>query len=106
MSLIDKEAVMSDMGAAQGCWISCADCEKINCLIGEVIDRQPAVYAEPVRHGEWTPINLYCNHAREFKCSSCGESVYYDYYTRFCEYDFCPNCGAKMSGGEENEIHG
>ena len=39
--------------------------------------------AEPVKHGEWTPVNIYCNHAMEFKCSACGESVYYDHYTRY-----------------------
>lgn len=70
--------------------------------IYDEIAKLPTIEAEPVRHGEWTPINLYCNHAREFKCSACGESVYYDYYTRFCEYVYCPNCGAKMDGGDNS----
>lgn len=42
---------------------------------------------DPVKHGKW--IN-------EETCSVCGESVLYD--TDLCNY--CPNCGAKMDGGE------
>lgn len=46
--------------------------------------------------GEWIPVDMTCNHAHEFKCTACGNSVWYDHYTRFCEYDYCPNCGADM----------
>lgn len=64
----------------------------------EDVYKAPTIEPEYVKliHGKWTPVNIYCNHAREFKCSACGESVYYDHDTRFCEYDFCPNCGACM----------
>lgn len=47
----------------------------------------------PVRHGKWIYDNWY-----EFKCSECGE------YSNSKPYkgkeNFCPNCGAKMDGGE------
>ena len=64
--------------------------------IRAMIDVAPTVDAEPVRHGHWIMADEYCNHAKEFQCSACGNTVEYDYYTRFCEYDFCPHCGAKM----------
>ena len=61
----------------------------------------------PVRHGEWIPIS----DGEGAECSECGE--YYDVegnhsmesFKLFCRfYRFCPNCGAKMDGGEENEM--
>lgn len=46
--LISRSALMDVMGHSQGCGCSCADCEKINCLMGEAIEDAPAVEAEPV----------------------------------------------------------
>ena len=69
------------------------------CVSTHDINEAPTVDAEPVRHGRWIMADEYCNHAKEFQCSACGNTVEYDYYTRFCEYDFCPNCGAKMDEG-------
>ena len=35
-----------------------------------------------------------------FICSSCSAVVYTDYSQRDCVYDYCPNCGADMRGGD------
>lgn len=53
--------------------------------IANLVEQMPTI--DPVKHGKW--IN-------EETCSVCGESVLYD--TDLCNY--CPNCGAKMDGGE------
>ena len=63
------------------------------------IDNRPIIEAEPVRHGRWVPVGKGTWHS----CSVCngiplrggkGEDVLSDY---------CPNCGAKMDGGcDEN----
>lgn len=50
------------------------------------------------RRGEWEMVDEYCRHAKEFRCTACGAPAYYDHYTRSCDYDFCPNCGADMRG--------
>lgn len=52
------------------------------------IRRLPSADAAPIRHGRW-----------DFDmsgawCSVCGE------YSEG-EYHYCPNCGAKMDGGED-----
>lgn len=63
---------------------------KTSTILGvcETIKTQPAVDAEPVRHGRWEepyPYDPYdC-----YKCSCCG--VKYD-----LTWNYCPNCGAKM----------
>ena len=51
---------------------------------------------EPVRHGRWINENFYTH------CSACGKMAIYDKYGQEFESDFCPNCGAKMDGGDLN----
>lgn len=68
-----------------------------------VIQNAPTLDYAPVKRGEWERMDVYCNHSREFKCTACKNSVFYDHFTRFCEYDFCPNCGAKMDGKEHEK---
>ena len=41
------------------------------------------------KHGRWK--SLGCD---EFVCSECFE--HYEYPSRKCGYNYCPNCGAKM----------
>ena len=59
------------------------------------INEQPTVDAVEVVHGRWIDTDykpdIYC------KCSVCGRRVYaYD------DYNYCPRCGAKMDGGNED----
>lgn len=63
--------------------------------IAETID------AKPVKHGKWI-VNVHCNHTREFKCSVCCESLCFAYDVCFYKYNYCPFCGVKMDGGDEN----
>lgn len=56
---------------------------------------------EPVRHGKWyiTEDMPYWGHIQEYlTCSAC-EGRFRG--TGVEEWDYCPNCGAKMDGGEE-----
>lgn len=50
----------------------------------------------PVKHGRWEWREDYRNYAKIFRCSACKSEIEMSHYTRGCEYDFCPNCGAKM----------
>lgn len=67
---------------------------EISCMV----DDAPTV--EP-RKGKWEvlqPVDKY-NYIL-LMCSECG--TVYD-ISKHSKYDFCPNCGARMSEGEENE---
>lgn len=77
----------------------CAGCEYYFCV--REISKLPTIDAAPVRRGEWEMVDEHCNHAHEFRCTQCERSVFYDHYTRRCDYDFCPNCGADMRGVAE-----
>lgn len=74
--------------------------------IGEAIKFLPAADVAPVVHGRWvlTPKKGFVDSLRRpvinIVCSSCG--------FLWCErsdikyFKHCPNCGAKMDGGEED----
>ena len=64
----------------------------------------PAADVAPVVHGRWvTPRwhnSDYC-----YNCSKCGgEAMHREYqWARNGIYPICPNCGAKMDGGTDDE---
>ena len=66
--------------------------------LGEWIDEQPTVDAEPVRHGEWIPVEMEMRFGtlKGVKCSLCGKEKVRD------GSNYCPNCGAKMDGGKQD----
>ena len=65
-------------------------CEVAECL--RMIDDAPTADVQEVRHGRW----LDHKHTDTVICSECKKC--------FCdEKPYCPNCGAKMDGGADNE---
>ena len=68
-----------------------------NCL-----DTIPAADVAPVRHGRWIPAQDYSNGNEDIECSSCGEWFKsLELCGRLGEPNYCPVCGAKMDGGQE-----
>ena len=55
-----------------------------------IVDLQPTVEAEPIRHGHWIPHKTMFRTpiGTNYDCSVCGEESFYTKY--------CPNCGAIM----------
>ena len=62
------------------------DDDEKRTLFDQIVDAQPTIDAEPVRHGKWIeyPIADGMN-----QCSECG-------VLRFGESNYCPHCGARM----------
>lgn len=62
-----------------------------------VIDNAPAADVAPVRHGrwEWDTEDIY-------RCSNCAEKSHVKEVMGHPEWDYCPNCGAKMDGCDGN----
>lgn len=64
------------------------------CYVEDIINGQPTVDAEPVRHERWIENDDEC------ECPLCGKA--WDYFDNCTEtFNFCPNCGAKMDKEEE-----
>ena len=56
----------------------------------------PAVDVAPVRHGRWVSVP----HKLARVCSVCNRDEPYKFADIDADvYDYCPNCGAKMDGG-------
>ena len=90
MKLIDKEALLKRMqndplfDLVEGYGVS------------GVINAEPTVDAEPVRHGKWKQWDSY-GFEDTYKCTACGESFVLIEGTPITNgYKYCPNCGAKM----------
>ena len=58
-----------------------------------IINQFPTVDAVEVVHGRWIDAREYCG---DFMCSNCDAL----YGTN--KFNYCPNCGAKMDGGNED----
>ena len=78
--------------------------EKINTTfwseIGAIIDNAPTIDAV---HGEWVrkyddKINCY-----GYECDQCGEYRPRNQFGKEYNANFCPNCGAIMRKGDEEE---
>lgn len=71
-------------------------------IFDDIVDLQPT--AE--KHGHWVEENTR-THSMQFKCSECGRIAYYpqNHHStepKRCGYAYCPNCGARMDGGEDD----
>lgn len=75
--------------------VLCAACPLYNAFLQ--LDMIPAADVAPVVHGynldkEWPSL---------FQCSVCKWSCSDTIPGDTAEYNYCPNCGAKMDGGKE-----
>lgn len=69
--------------------------------VQEWLDDQPTLDVEPVRHGRWGISEIVgydgIHTVYAVPCSVCGE------FTQEYLKPYCPNCGAKMDGGEADD---
>ena len=97
------ETALNSYGSYQDVYADIAE-NRIGIWMGIV----PSAPAVPVVHGKWVEHTGALGEISLF-CSECGEtgpnweSMYGDLITE--EYPYCPNCGAKMDGGDADE-HG
>ena len=61
---------------------------------------------KPVANGKWTerkadPDITTIDEWQSARCSNCGRYHTTPYIYYFKNYSYCPNCGAKMEGGED-----
>ena len=71
----------------------CTDCKEYDterhcCPRWNKVIRQTLADAQPQRTGHWV----------DGKCDKCGKTALYDAYGLWAESDFCPHCGVKMKG--------
>lgn len=97
---ISREAALKYIKSEQ-----CRTCSDIgmcgNCAVlvaVKLLEKVPAADVAEVVHGRWIPTEYpFMNECED--CSSCGYRTLYGN-----GYDYCPNCGAKMDGGEDRAV--
>lgn len=75
----------------------------------EIVDAAPTISATSAAHGYWverrvvhtedTAIDAW----QSAKCSNCGKYHTTPYLYYFTDYAYCPNCGVRKSGKQEDE---
>ena len=84
MKLIDADALIKTINEEK---------IKFNADVNYTILNAPTIDAEPIRHGKWTITE--CFDVKDMTCSSCG--WLYEYHAGMEEeWNYCPNCGARM----------
>lgn len=70
------------------------------------IREMPAADVAEVLHGEWLRSDDDWNSLTTIQCSSCGEEWCFetDDDVSLLNYKHCPNCGARMDGGENRAV--
>lgn len=63
----------------------------------EMIEELPAADVAPMRHGQWENGNPICPVCGGDKFKDLDADIWCDWQPAFC-----PNCGAKMDGGDGN----
>ena len=103
MRLIDADLLMRLFQVDMCGSFTCHECPLLNddgeCGFEVFISDTPTVDAEPVRHGRWIDKGEYA------VCTECGgrSGTQYDSAEPIpLMTQFCPNCGARMDGGEDN----
>lgn len=67
----------------------------------EYAENLPAADVAPVVHGRWVHTDLAYHWTSLDECGVCG---YHDEKRQHLgNYSYCPNCGAKMDGGDDDE---
>ena len=96
---IEREAVLRAVQGQRSPCRSPAQNRMLDCLKADVI-RIPAADVAPVVHGRWEmrPTGMATDTGPEYKayCTVCNEP------NKQYQPPFCPHCGAKMDGGNEN----
>lgn len=95
---IEREAALRAVHGQRGPCRSPAQNQMLDYLKAAVI-RIPAADVAPVVHGRWIHDGCRIKGGIDWcHCSECGKS------DNFCaRTNYCPNCGAKMDGGDNNE---
>ena len=95
---IEREALLQTI--QKDPWIGAQGKDYALCDIAE----QPTADVVEVRHGEW---KLYGNDddiGCSYFCSLCAWNMDEDeYLDNWSHFKYCPNCGAKMNGKDDND---
>ena len=84
---IEREALLHKIR-----WASAVE----ECVMS--VRRMPAAGVVPVKHGMWEKTNM----DGFLRCSACHDCYIDEDWLDGKKWNFCPECGAKMNGGDDD----
>ena len=63
----------------------------------------PLTYEDLVPHGRWVDVPYVYFGAKRYMCDQCADDDFWKDRIVTTKDSYCPNCGAKMDGGKEND---
>ena len=99
MAYVERVAVRDMLHAEMEAWGNSSD--EIDALLkaNDKLFEIPSADVAPVVHAKWDGEKDHGDF-REVKCTACGGILLVKWSTRLSEYNYCPNCGARMDGAE------
>lgn len=97
--MIDADALIEKFQSDKEYFDKVGDTTFAMATIGVIndIDKSPTIEAVSVVHGEWKRRIVDNGFNADWVCSECG----YRIKTDFVDYNFCPNCGSRMKGADD-----
>ena len=95
-----EEAIQRFNGITNAMSISVAQAKfyPTKAELDELCDMAIEALSADAVHGEWIDID---NYYRMATCSHCHKVTMFEKWGEYTKpYDFCPNCGARMKGGD------
>lgn len=89
--MADEYIKREDVLSAQNKSMNLAECRKR-------LERLPAADVAPIKHGRWIKLDMHSG-MEQYKCSACNQECYVPTCIGEPLYDYCPNCGVKMTEG-------
>lgn len=87
---IEREAAIEALSRGEGCGNVCR----------RAMERILAADVAPVVHGRWIEQEKY-TFGVMYDCSICGDRILDNGHP----WNYCPKCGARMDGGQNNEAY-
>lgn len=87
----------------------CKKDNKVNGLtalfqVGDAVIDCKSADVVPVVHAHWIPQFVSKRGLSDFfTCSECNKSCFTSHKVKMCSNNFCPNCGARMDG-DDNDV--
>ena len=95
---IDREASVESLNAMKPFLRDRGQVQLLRRIMNH-IGKIPAADVVPVVHGRWKNLLGDCRgYSTTFECSNCETLSTTSWAMKECEFEYCPNCGARMDG--------
>ena len=98
---IDRQAAIKAIEGLHDCYNGFSDTYDKACIVG-ALEEIPSADVEPVRHGRWIDAEIQLESGGSMPIQACSLcKTFYPLSYTGGGHRFCPNCGARMHGEQD-----